>query len=193
MRIVGLTGNKGAGKDATGRILEEQGFVRVGFGDALKDLCNQLWGISLLQLYDPLLKEVVIPRLGLSPRQVMQRFGTEVVRSVHKDTWVMRLVDQVQSGRVRVPLPSREDPLYFGFVDGDKFAVIDVRFHNEAQALRACDGQILRIVRPGCIVDDHQSETELGDILADGVIHNDGSLDDLRFKLKEVLWTLKSS
>lgn len=187
MQILGLTGNKGAGKDATGKILEDHGFVRVAFGDPLKDMCNQLWGISLPQLYDPVLKEVVIPKWGLSPRQIMQRFGTEVVRSVHNDTWVIKLIDQIEAGHVRVPFPSREDPQWFELVAAHKFAVVDVRFHNEARALRAIGGRLLRIERPGYTGDEHQSETEQSEISVDRVLHNDGSIDSLRIKIMENL------
>lgn len=56
----------------------------------------------------------------------------------------------------------------------------DVRFVNEADAIRAAGGKVIRIDRPGHVGQGHISETELADYDFDQVIANDGAVWDLQ-------------
>lgn len=54
----------------------------------------------------------------------------------------------------------------------------DVRFLNEAEAIRAVGGIVVRIIRPGLTPMDHESETEQRYIIADYTLINDEELEE---------------
>lgn len=179
MKIVGFVGKKGSGKDEAGRALADLNFLSVAYGDGLKHVCSNVWGLSPVQMYDPTLKEVVDDRWGLTPRQILQRLGSDVARNIHPDTWVRYLMNQIKNKSILVPSPNRTSPINF-CVKGasEKYAVVDVRFQNEAQAILDNGGVLIRIVRPSLkSVDEHISETEGDDIEVNSTILNDSTLE----------------
>jgi len=188
LRLIGICGRKRHGKDSVGRILRDYGYMNTAFADPVKRVAMDVYGLSWDQCYgDGPEKEAVDPRWGLSPRAIMQRLGTEVGRGIHLDTWIRHTLDNVRSaaagtgfvlrddaGRafVRVPPP----------VSSPWWVVTDLRFPNEADAVRAVGGRVLRVVRPslGVPTDEHPSESSVDLVTADVTIVNDGSLEDLR-------------
>lgn len=108
-------------------------------------------------------------------RNLMQTLGTEWGRThVHPDIWIMLWTLKAQS--------------YFN--RNVKVCVDDLRFANEALAVRNLGGEIWKIVRPEHNVDhsiiNHASEHGLDDKLFDRVIINDGSIDDLKNKIADI-------
>ena len=78
------------------------------------------------------------------------------------------------------------------YVENGSLAVDDVRFPNEANALRARGFVIVRVVRPGYISSDgrdpnHITETEMDLIEPDYTIINDGDLRKLRSEVEYVV------
>ena len=63
----------------------------------------------------------------------------------------------------------------------------DVRFRNEADHVREHGGIIVRIVRPGLIAENHESELKQCEVSADYEIVNDGSIEDLHKKILEIV------
>lgn len=63
----------------------------------------------------------------------------------------------------------------------------DVRFQNEADFVRSKGGIIVRIVRPGIISGNHESELKQSEIAADIEIVNDGTIEDLHNKIRAIL------
>jgi hypothetical protein len=57
--------------------------------------------------------------------------------------------------------------------------VDDVRFPNEAALVRALGGKMIRVVRPGCVLTAHASESQILDLAVDTEIQNVGTLDEL--------------
>lgn len=176
MTIIGICGKDNAGKDSLaaaigGRILP--------FAGELKRIAGELYGLTPEQLHDPVQKEIVDLRWGLTPRHILRALGTEVARSVHPDTWVRAWERQVDALMLETGRHAR-------------LIAPDVRFDNEAAAIRSRGGKIVRVVRPLAEgadspkdpegvpqrrVSDHASNRD--DIKPDLVITNDGSLDDL--------------
>jgi len=76
--------------------------------------------------------------------------------------------------------------------DPDTIILIpDLRFENELAMLRRHDVTFINVIRPGhnnAIIFKHLSEAGLGG--ADYTIVNEGSLDDLRTKVKDVIFNL---
>lgn len=166
-QIIGVSGRAGAGKDTIAAALRRDGFERIAFADPLKRACAIVFGLTHEQTHGRE-KEIVDLRWGLSPRQIMQRFGTEAIRDVFgEDVWIKSMAAQIE--RVRA--------------EGSKRGVVipDVRFPNEAEAVRAWGGQLWRVVRPDvAAVAEHVSETALDRFQFDVTVHNTGTIDDLR-------------
>lgn len=194
--IIGISGKKRHGKDMVSAYLAESGVLRVAFADELKRYAMELWDLSFEQMYGgDDIREVIDPRWGVTPRFIMQQFGTEVGRSVHKDTWVrktLRLIDRAHGGSP-VLLPDlvqrrfREFQFEFGSGAADVWSIPDCRFPDEADAVRAAGGVVIKIVRPSIVSNDtHASEVGVDKVVGDYTIINDGTLDDLRAKVAAV-------
>lgn len=174
--LIGLTGLIGSGKSEVARVLtEELEFARVKFADPLKNMiCTLLTDIGhsaedAERYVEGDLKETVvdgIDHLGITARHLMRSLGTEWGRmAVHADLWVSLWKAKVER---------------FSHVVAD-----DIRFGNEVDAVRAAGGQIWRIVRAGVVAAEHASEQLVAD--ADHVIFNDGTIEDLRAKVRALI------
>src|SRR6185437_4240711 len=72
---------KGVGKTTLARMLRKRyGGIEINNADPLKQICMTLFDLTFDQVNDEVEKEKIIPRLGLSPRTIMQRMGTEFGR-----------------------------------------------------------------------------------------------------------------
>lgn len=176
-RIIGITGRKRHGKDSVARFLPPE-FVTFSLAKPVKDIAREIYGLSLSDTDGTTTdKERILPEWDLSPRQILQRIGTEMGRSIHPETWtryVKRKMDKEFSvwGEVERSI-----------LRGVRVAVItDVRFLNEADAVRSWGGVIWRVIRPGYDVqeDTHASETESDLIEPNLTLVNDGTLEDLK-------------
>lgn len=162
--LIGLTGAAGAGKGSVAhRLVMHHGFAEIAFADPLYDAVAAITGISVANLKDRAVKEQPIPWIGKSPRELLQLLGTEFGRGMVKESlWIDRAMRRL------VP-----------------FTVItDVRFDNEAEAVKARGGVIWEVVRPtkSCLVGAsaaHESEAGISREFIDLVLPNTGTLDDL--------------
>jgi len=180
-KLIGISGRKRSGKDSIGSYLERRhGFTVDYFAKPLKEAVRNIFHWTRAHTDGPMdkdepdLKEAVDEFWGLSPRVVMQRFGTEVGRQIDVNVWVKSLQLRVQQG------------LDTGKV---QYVITDVRFPNEADLIHKMGGKVWRIERPslGPGVDLHPSETSLDAHEFDQVIINDGSLEDLYAKVEDIL------
>jgi hypothetical protein len=65
--------------------------------------------------------------------------------------------------------------------DGSKVVIADIRFPNEAEAIKKLGGKVFRLERPGVkAANDHISEHALNDYSFDGHINNDSDIEDLQ-------------
>lgn len=151
--IIGIGHKKGVGKDTVAnRLVDSYGFIRMSFADPLKEACRIIFHFSDEQLYGNL-KEVIDPRWGKSPRQILQLFGTDALRAViDKEVWIKSLKIKIQN------LASRTIHKQL------KIVVPDVRFPNEAEAIKSMtDGSLWKVVRdlPSNEFSLHESEIAL--------------------------------
>lgn len=148
----GLSGKAGAGKDTAARHLGRQGFQSFAFADAIKDLLEIAFGFSRDQLYGDL-KEAPDPRFGRSPRELMQYLGTEVFRGIWPEIWIWHLKRGIRN--------------YWDNIGLRPVVVTDVRFQDEAAALRGMGAVLIRIERDkdhrqeAGAANEHISETDL--------------------------------
>lgn len=157
MVLIGLMGYKHAGKDTfADYLVQKYGFQKYAFADPVKQICKIMFRLEQEQLDDPTAKETLDRRWGMTPRQMMQRVGTDMVRRVWDDDFWVRNMDM----RVQQDHPGR-------------VVVSDVRFQNEAEWVRQNKGILVRVVDGRQNHDDtHASETEQLSIQEDVCIVN---------------------
>lgn len=172
--LIGITGKAGAGKDTVAEYLwRKHGFVRIAFADPLKRAVQEIFGLSDEQTWGREHKEVPVHYWGMSPRRMMQLLGTDCIRKQFGgDVWVKRWV-------LSYKLVSETDCV----------VVPDVRFVEEADAIRRNGGKVIRISRGaenglGHEAKRHESEMGLPDEYVSHTISNDGSFDDLYEKIE---------
>lgn len=177
MRIIGLTGRAGSGKDTVRTFLEERhAFAGMAFADPIRSMLSALLrevGASDDWMTDRLLKEGTIPALGTSYRHLAQTLGTEWGRRIDTEFWL-----RIAKARLNV---MREA--------GVKSVVIsDVRFINEAHWIAAEGGQVWRIDRLQAEpVRLHESEL-ISHINPHRIIPNSGTVADLHRWVDAILW-----
>lgn len=176
--LVGIAGWARSGKDTAAQGLVDIGWTKAAFADPLKralEILNPIVdadtdgiGMSTYTLVDDLddaqgwdnAKE-----RNPEIRRLLQTFGTEVGRNLFgEDFWVKQALDGAYPYTV----------------------FSDVRFKNEADAIRAAGGIVIRVQRDGVFpVNGHSSETDLDDYDFDYTSSNNwtkGSLQhDIRF------------
>ncbi len=141
MKIIAFGHRKGVGKDTAARFLmsyyrtlkKGSNIQKVGLADKVKDICYQLYswaGIKDKEFYDefPKSKEIVLPLMGKSPRQIWIEMGTLVAQEVCKNTWV----DYVNH-----------------HYKADVLIISDLRFLHEANLLLKAGGYLFKINRIG--------------------------------------------
>lgn len=200
--LIGLTGHAGCGKDSCAAALAAAGWQSVAFADALRVEVAAAFRIDIRELTERASKE--LPRKSLavgnaenaswlrfaamhghslieprSPRWTLQRWG-EFRRTGDPLHWVRHVVGWVKHER------SRGAP---GLV------VTDVRFPNEALAMRGLDGHVVRVHRAGhspqLAADTATHESERHEqIRVDADIRNDGSLAQLSAEVWRVVSAL---
>jgi len=130
MRIIGITGPAGAGKSTVAAYLEQRyGATRYSLAEPLKEIVRRAFSLTYEQVYGTQAeKEAVDPRYGVNPRWLLQRIGTEGIRSVMgADVWALMLRARIASERPEIAV------------------VDDVRFENEASVLRELAGPRWRL------------------------------------------------
>lgn len=166
-KIIAFFGFKGCGKsEAASQLSELYGFQMHTFATPLKNMLKAL-GLTHEQLYGDQ-KEIPSDLLGgKTPRWAMQSLGTE---------WGRKLID-----------PNLWLNAWQATLPAGPVVVEDLRFPNEAAAIKLAGGYIVKIERPGvAVATDHESEryVEGPDALpADEVIVNDGSLDSFKTRV----------
>lgn len=99
-------------------------------------------------------------------RHLLDSFGSTWGRNeVNENVWV-------EQARRRVDLLQND-----GRFNGAVFD--DVRHQNEADMIRSLGGKLIKIVMPGLVTPDLQSEGNLEDLVFDSIVFNAGSKGDL--------------
>lgn len=178
-RLIGLHGFAGAGKNAVATVLAlDYGYTIVGFADKLRDALYALNPVVLADTTDHEWRvQEIVDELGWDEakrsqpeiRRLLQVLGTEVGRDmISENVWI--------------------DTLFRGLSESVHYVFPDVRFENEHHALDHRNALLIKVNRPGVgPLNDHTSENELPNKWFDAGINNDGTLDALHTKVRQVL------
>lgn len=191
--LIGFMGQKRSGKDSAAKVLtDEYGYTRYAFADTMKTAALALdpyigskwdgfWHESpvdekpdIVRLSDLVESEGwEAAKAWPEVRRILQRLGTELGRNlIGENVWVditMRQVAEADS-------PS---------------CITDVRFPNEAAAIKSASGILVRVDRPGLTdTDSHSSEHAWRDIVPDVVLLNDRDLPSLHAQVRDLAQSL---
>jgi hypothetical protein len=140
--IIGFVGFIGSGKDtAADYLVNTHGFRRDSFANTLKDAVSAVFGWDRV-LLEGRTKEARewreqvdlwwaerLDMPNLTPRWVLQYWGTEVCRNAfHDDIWIASLENKMRK-------------------TSDNIVISDVRFPNEIKAIHNAGGIVVRVKR----------------------------------------------
>lgn len=109
-------------------------------------------------------------KVAIKLRNLMQYFGTDIIRNnLGEDVWVNACINCVNINKKH----------------GTPTIITDVRFPNEAKAIKDNNGILIKVVRNNEIDNNHESEKI--DFDADITIINNGSLENLFNNVKEII------
>jgi hypothetical protein len=199
MKLIGLSGYGGVGKDTVADILvKEFGWEKFSFSDALYQEVAQGYGLpdasglyvretkeqpsaalALNQCYDQGFVrameesirngsiEPLAMNAPLSPRQVLQWWGTEYRRKQDPEYWLKRASDAMFAS------------------DAHGMVNVSVRFDNEAQWVWSKGGINIKVIRDTIQPpNNYVSELGVDKKYIDYRLRNDGTIDDLFQEVK---------
>jgi len=145
---IAFTGAAGSGKSTCARYLARKyNFHRLSFANALKDICQELFGLGDLVIKSD------------RERQLLQKFGV-MVRELDEDAWLRPIAEQLSRG-----------------VPDDSYVLDDCRFNNEAKFLKDNGFKIIQLKRERRILEGdvaaHESERGIAPEFLDQTIFSD--------------------
>jgi hypothetical protein len=167
--VIALTGRAGAGKDTAADAFPDA--VRLSFAGPLKEACMQLWGFTHEQMYGSG-KDKVDPRYGETPRQKLQKLGTEFLREDTPGRIVQSMYERIRAQHPR-----------------DLIVITDLRFNDEAEMLAEKFGaRIIKVLRAslGERSDAHASEDGIDPVFVRYIACNDGTIEQLHLQVNQV-------
>lgn len=180
-KLIGISGKAGSGKDTVARHLwEKHGFLQVAFADPLREAASALFGLEPMAMIDREMKETHLDYWGKSPRQILQILGNDALKPFFgDDVWLKRWL------------------LTYGtFGATDDIVASDCRFDLECNAIRELGGTIIHLKRPGAglqgVASTHASEAGVTIYPLDYEIINDGTIEDLKAVIDQVLLNIEA-
>lgn len=143
------------------------------FANNLKRCTAICTGIDYHSLENRAQKASEIPWLGLTHRQLLQRFAEAIRGQINENFWVESMLATYQNS--------------------ETWIISDLRYRNEAEALKERGAILARIHRPRLGYDEHISEVNLDNYQDfDYHIDNTGDLEDLYESVQQFYSFLKS-
>lgn len=167
--IIGITGRIGSGKSTLANELVKAGFKEYSFAKPLKEIA-EIFGFEPNTLYGTQEEKLQIhPFWNISSREFLQKLGTEVFRetlpkvlpamNLKYSVWIQLFLLELQKNR-----------LHLG---AKNYVISDVRFLDEAKAIKENGGFIVKTYRKGQSLSNHKSEAEIDLIKEDFFLNND--------------------
>lgn len=180
--LICVVGNIGAGKSTLSNMLKNRGYEEIMFAGPVKEI-GLILGFENKELYGSQEDKLKINDFwGVSGREFMQKFATDVMRNElpkhinmnmdNKTIWVRlcekKIIDMLKNNK--------------------KIIVSDGRFFDEIDMIKNLGGKIIKIVRNNSYQQNHESEKYISNLDADIIIDNNGTLDDLHQKINKIIF-----
>lgn len=184
---------------------------------SMEDLVERLNYLRTIYLNTYSAEEVndlfVQETISVTPRLLLQTIGTDIVRAINPNIWVNALMSEYKEKFINGGIGNFHDPRpNYKSLGYPNWIITDMRFPNEAKAIKDKDGLVIRVNRPfycqGCTIQrlvyqdcmdcaeyqmgifqkEHESETALdGYEHFDYIIDNSNCIDCLIEQVKEIL------
>ena len=175
--IIGLSGYARSGKDTVaGMLMGIHHYKRVAFADKIREFLLEIDPLVMHNGMDFRLQDIVeskgwedakteFPEI----RRLLQDLGVGARNIFGNDFWIEQALR--------------------GHLSTEKIVITDVRFKNEAEALKGYDNaQVWRVNRIEIApANDHISELDLDDWAFDAVIQNDSDMPNLIRQIRALL------
>jgi len=217
MKLIGIIGRLGSGKDLVGSIIQYifdskamdytiseknyntymlnhhsnlSGWQIKKFAAKLKEVCSLLTGILVEDFEKREVKEMFLGREW--DYTTYTYIGNSEDRDLDSKQNRMTVRDMLQiagTDALRNKLHHNVwvNALYSDLKHNGKYIITDVRFPNEYESIKKRDGIIIRVFRDTGVVNNHISETALNGYSADYTIDNNGSISELIEKVNEII------
>jgi hypothetical protein len=177
--LIGLSGKRGSGKNTVAEIIQahQTGWRIKAFADKLKLIASILTNVRLEEMYSQEGKKLFLPEWDMTVGEILQKIGTDAIRNgLHSEAWILATLTDYS--------PTL-----------DKLIICDMRFPNEAEAIKARGGILIRMEGDplqqqgdGTRDDTHPSETALDTYTGfDKIIFNIGSRQELEVVVKDII------
>lgn len=181
--LILLVGEIGSGKSTVDRILYRYGFLSKSFADPIKTFAMSL-GFDTCNIHGSQEDKLIVNEFwGVSGREFMQKFGTEIGRNLIPSYINLKLNGQTIWVRAMEKWIIEHD-------ENDDLLITDGRFPDEARLVRDYGGIIIKLERnyqSDEKIASHVSETSINKIIPDYVVDNNGDLDQLEDSLINIL------
>ncbi|WP_405978837.1 hypothetical protein [Streptomyces sp. NBC_00158] len=179
--LVGFAGAARAGKDTAADVLLSAGWQRKAFADKVKEMLYAL---------DPLMVEKEYAEGVTSLRYEVDGYGWETTKDVYPEVrqYLQRL--GTEGGRAALGENVWVDALFRDYETWGPTVITDVRFPNEADAIRQRGGLVILVERPGSspiAQTGHASENALTGYAFDAVVRNDGTLWEMYARVMQTI------
>ena len=178
--IIGITGNKGHGKDTAANTIKlflGKDTQIFSFAKPLKIAVSTLFNINENYFEDQQLKELPLSDWDdKTPRQLLQWLGTDVLRKYDTDIFIKNMEKRIENTK-------------------NDIIVSDVRFDNEANLIHRLGGKIIQIdstERLGRCNDSHITEYGINPGLRDITVYNNSDKVNLEMELFKIVNEFKN-
>lgn len=164
--ILGLVGRRRVGKDTCAEYFIARGFVRVALADAPKLQVSKLYGLPESLVWWEKNKDLPYAADPSKTHRDLLIQYANAAREKDPDVWVELALAECRK---------HSDA-------GRNVVITDIRFPNEASVFYGGHAVLLKIVRSGINIFDDPADSGTDAIplwLFDGIITNDGSVEDL--------------
>lgn len=181
--LIGVTGKKRSGKDTLAQALTGVGFVRVAFADPIRDLAYALDPLVWVEADEQHMLPQAVRLLGRGSSHRLAWLVDVVGWEAAKDTREVRRTLQrlgVDAGRKVLGESVWLDLGMTAAARHEDVVITDVRFPEEADAVRTAGGRVVRVTRPGVTsFDTHATETAMDGYPVDVEVVNDTTVEAL--------------
>lgn len=178
---IALCGRMRSGKDSVADILEEQDFFRYKFSQGIWETIELLFGQN---------EENTL----FKPRKLLQELGQKI-REVDPDVWVNYTLNEIKSDEIMyrdsdseldVVITDLRQPNEYARLREEGYIIVRVTASEHARMQRArAKGDIFTEKET-----QHETESHVDSFEVDYEITNDGTFEDLRIKVEQMLESL---